>query len=130
MATRDQILKIVSDMAVKTYEQPIFEIMVLRHQGKERIYHTADGDKPSGFPDILGSDNVGFYHDLDDAILVMHKNCCDIRECVYNAGFILCRFPGLYQCAGSDLRIYFEWDDELEGFFEAEEPKIFEHIAY
>lgn len=130
MATREQILNYVSNRTKVEKQNPIFDILLFEHEYKEKIYHTTKGYKPSGFPDLGSSADVGFYHDLDDAIQAMHENSCDIRECVYNAGFVLCRFPGLYQCAGSDLRMYFTWNDEKGGFFEAEEPKIFEHIAY
>ena len=107
---------------------PIFEIMVFEYPDKETIYHKPEGDVPSGLPDIGCVNHAGFYYELDTAIQAMNENWCDIQETCYYAGFILCRFPGVYQASLS--RMYFLWDNEKEGFFEAEEPEIFKHCAY
>ena len=107
---------------------PIFEIMVFEYPDKEMTYPTTNGNVRSGWPDTGCIDHVGFYYELDTAIQAMNENWCDIRETCYHAGFILCRFPGLYQAALS--RMYFLWDEEKKGFFEAEEPEIFKHVAY
>ena len=107
---------------------PIFEIMVFEYPNKEMIYHKPEGDVHSGWPDTGCADNMGFYYELDTAIQAMNENWCDIQETCYYAGFILCRFPGLYYAGTS--RMYFLWDNEKEGFFEAEEPEIFKHVAY
>lgn len=107
--------------------RPIYELMLFEYPNKELIYPT---DKRSGFPDLGATMTAGYYHDLSDAIESMHVNNCDIRECVYNAGFILCRFPGMYQSVDKNWRIYFVWNEELQGFYEAEEPVVFKHIAY
>jgi hypothetical protein len=107
---------------------PIFEIMLFEYPNKEMIYHKPEGDVLSGWPDTGCVDHVGFYYELDTAIQTMNENWGDIQETCYHAGFILCRFPGLYQAAIH--RIYFLWNEEKKGFFEAEEPEIFKHVAY
>jgi len=107
---------------------PIFEIMLFEYPDKEVVYHKPEGDVLSGFPDTGCVNNVGFYYELDTAIQAMNENWCDIQETCYHAGFILCHFPGLYQAAIH--RMYFLWDEEKKGFFEAEEPEIFKHVAY
>jgi len=109
---------------------PIFEIVVFENPDKELIYHKPEGDTYSGFPDTGGENYMGFYYDLDTAIKAMNENWADIQECCFRAGFVLCHFPGLYQSAGKEQRIYFLWDEEKKGFFEAEEPNIFRHVAY
>ena len=109
---------------------PIFEIMIFEYPDKEMIYHKPKGDIKSGFPDIGNFENIGFYYELDMAIKAMNENWCDIQETVFHAGFILCRFPGLYNSVTNNARIYFLWDQEKDGFFEAEEPEIFKHVAY
>lgn len=109
------------------YNKPIFEIMLFEKPNEEVIYPTG---KHSGFPDMGTTDIPGFFYDLPDAIRAMHENLCDIKETVYDAGFILCHFPGFYNAAGKDMRMYFVWDKERQGYFEQEEPKIFAHIAY
>lgn len=109
----------------------IFEIMLFHYPDKELIYyHKQEGEVHSGYPDTGCTDHMGFYYNLDTAIKAMNENWCDIQETIYRAGFILCRFPGLYNCALTEHRMYFLWDEERKGFFEAEEPKIFEHVAY
>ena len=107
---------------------PIFEIMLFEYPNKEMIYHKPEGDIPSGWPDTGCIDDMGFYYELDTAIQAMNENWCDIQETCYYAGFIVCRFPGLYYAGIS--RMYFLWDQEKDGFFEAEEPEIFKHVAY
>ena len=109
---------------------PIFEIMVFEYPDKELTYQRPDGITYSGYPDTGCTDHTGFYYDLDTAIKAMNENWCDIQETIYHAGFILCRFPGLYNSALAEHRMYFLWDEEKKGFFEAEEPKIFSHVAY
>lgn len=108
-------------------EQPIFQIMLFQNHGTEEVYVAG---KPMGWPDTGCKECVGFYFDIDSAIQAMNENWSDIQECVYHAGFVLCQYPGMYECAGPDARIYFLWDEDKEGFFEAEEPAIFEHFAY
>ena len=109
------------------YQKPIFEIIVFKNPDKELV---GKNGKPLGFPDTGSLDRVGFYYELDTAIQAMHENWCDIQETCYFAGFVLCKFPGLYQCSVRDMRIFFLWDEEKKGFFEAEEPEIFKHVAY
>ena len=106
--------------------KPIYEILVFEHPDKEDIYTNGTH---TGLPDMGAQSNVGFYYDLQDALDVVYENLCDIRETVYDAAFIICRFPGLYNCVGSDGRLYFVWDDAKGGYRLTEEPEIFRHIA-
>lgn len=108
-------------------EQPIFELLLFEHPDKEMF---SKHDQPMGVPDTGALDIVGFFYDLDQAIQAMNENHLGIQETVYHAGFIILKYPGLYQAAGPHKRIYFKWDPEKKGFFEAEEPKIFQHVAY
>lgn len=39
------------------------------------------------------------------------------------------QMPGLYQAAGPDERQYFKWNEERQGFFEAEEPELMRFMA-
>lgn len=110
-------------------QKPIFEIVLFEHPDKELIFVKDGKEIPSGYPDAA-MDNMGFYYELDTAIEAMHGNWLDIQETVFHAGFILCHFPGLYESAHSDGRIYFLWDEGRQGFFEADEPEIFRHVTY
>lgn len=132
MINRDMLLDYVENYK-KSYPncgEPIYTIMVFEHPDKELVYKKDTYEKKSGFPDLGAAYEPGFYYNLDLAIEAMHKNACDIRETLYNAGFILCHFQGLTACASKDARIYFKWDTEKQGYFEAEEPIIFSHMAY
>ncbi len=111
-------------------DEPIYCIYLITNPDEERIYEKEGERIRSGFPDTGPTDEPGYYHDLDSAIKAMNENACDIREYCYNAGFILCRFAGMYDCVCRDARMYFLWDDEKEGFFQAEEPQIFAHVAF
>ncbi len=106
--------------------RPIFEILVFEHPDKEWVFPSG---KPSGLPDMGTQSNVGFYYDLEDAFDAVSENLCDIRETVYDAAFIICRFPGLYDCVSSNGRLYFVWDGAKGGYKLAEEPEIFKHIS-
>ena len=109
--------------------QPIYEIMLFEHPCKELMFMRDGVQVPSGYPDA-GMNSMGFYYELDTAIEAMHENWCDIHETVFGAGFILCKFPGLYDAAGPEARIFFAWDEERQGFYEDFEPDIFQHYAY
>ena len=128
MTSKDDIMTIVQKLSdqTKDREKPIFEIMVLEHANKEDIYPSGTH---SGFPDMGATDTPGFYHDIDHAYDAIVNNMCDIRETVYDAAFLLCRFPGLYQHAGKDLRMYFVYNKETCRYEQKEEPEIFAHIA-
>ena len=127
MTTKESLKRYIADKKKNGYGTPIFIIMLFQHADKETIYPSG---KRSGFPSLGASAEMGFYYNIDDAIETMNMNNADIQEMVYNAGFILCHFPGLYQAAGTDERMYFVWDDNKQGFFQEEEPQIFKHIAY
>ena len=88
------------------------------HQEK---YKDKDGNAPNPIFEIM-------LFEYPNKEMIYHKPNDDIQETCYHAGFILCRFPGLYQAALS--RMYFLWNEEKKGFFEAEEPEIFKHVAY
>ncbi len=131
MTTREDLLNFAKEGANPEFwvgeNNPVFELMLFHYPDKELLY---PGGKHSGFPELGSTTMPGFYHDLDTAINVMHENRCDLRETVYDAGFIICRFPGLYRNPGPEGRMYFVWDEEKQGYFETEEPKIFCHSAY
>lgn len=105
--------------------KPIFEILVFEKAAERLMFNGRD----SGFPDMGAQDNVGYYHDFKDAYQAITENWCDIHETVYDAAFLICRFPGLYNPVGSDGRIYFLWDSNTNTYTETEEPEIFKHIA-
>ena len=101
-------------------DQPIFEI---------RLFEKAVSGG-FNYPDTGIDDRPGFYYELDTAIHAMNQNWADIQDHAFHAGFILCHFPGLYECATTETRMYFVWDEKKQGFYQVEEPEIFKHIAY
>lgn len=129
MTTKDDVLAYVTEQQrqvhLATY-QPIYAIFMIEHADKELIYPNG---KHSGFPDMGASSEIGFYYSIDSAINALESNACDLRETVYDAGFILCRFPGLYESSPKEARMYFVWDDDEEGYIQKEEPLIFKHIG-
>lgn len=111
------------------YAVPIFEIVLFEHPEKELVFNKNGKEVASGWPDA-SLNNMGFYYELSSAIQAMNENWADIQEHCFHAGFILCKFPGLYNSVTTEARIYFLWDDERKGFYEAEEPKLFKYVAY
>lgn len=114
-------------MTSREENRPIYRIFLIQNADKEEIYEKTG--KKSGFPDMGCTEDVGFYYDINDAIFALEHNSCDIREYLYDAAFILTSYEGLYNCAGTDMRLYFKWDEEKQGFFQQKEPEIFKHIA-
>ena len=129
MVTRESLLTWVEKESNIYFggEKPIYSILLFEYPDKQYMYE--DG-KESGFPDLGANNEIGYYHSLEHAIDAMNVNNLDMREETYNAGFILCRFPGLYNSVGHLARMYFVWNDDEGGFFQAEEPEIFEHMVY
>lgn len=108
---------------------PIYVIMVMEKSGADTIKY--ESGKDSGFPDTGSTNYCGFYYSIEDAIHAMHTNKCDLRECVYNYGYVLRHMPGMYcNSADADDRIYFKWDDERQGYFESDEPAIMRRIEF
>ncbi len=127
MTTKDSLNKIIEHKKEKGCGNPVFILMMFEHPDKELVYPTG---KHSGFPDLGDTRDIGFFHNLDVAIMSMNENDANIREGLYNAGFILCHFPGMYQEAGPSERMYFIWDEEKERFIQQEEPEMFAKCAY
>jgi len=103
------------------YRQPIYRIVMQEKSG---------ADTKNGWPDTGCQDDMGFYYKKEDAIEAMHENACDIRECVYNYGYVIEQMPGLYTCPGHESRIYFAWDEKKKGFFETEEPENMKCLSF
>lgn len=130
MTTAESIKKYVQEMQGQagSSPEPIYSIFMMQNRGRELVY--PDGRR-SGFPDTGSVMDAGFYNVLDDAIQAVEENSCDIREFTYNSAFVLTHFPGVYNnSCGKEGRMYFEWDEDKEGYVQKEEPEIFGHVAY
>ena len=107
--------------------EPVYEIMLFENPNKELIYKSG---KKSGFPDTGSECVCGFYHSIDEAIDAVSTNAGDMRETIYDAGFILCRFPGIYSAVVKEGRIYFVWNNDNHEYRPETEPGIFRNMAY
>ena len=130
MMTREELLLYAKKGEDECGQPPIYAILMIEHDGKERMKRSGGKLVHTGWPDTGSSYEPGYYYSLDDAVDAMHQNVADIREAVYDAGFIIWRFPGLYRNPGREGRMYFAYDGERKGFFEKEEPEILRHFAY
>ena len=115
---------------IEHYGNPIYRILMMEKSGNESIEYPTGKD--SGFPDMGATAEMGFYFSYEDAVEAMHENALDIRECVYDYGFVIMQFQGLYRTPGyhDDARQYFAWDEEKQGFYEAEEPKKMHILSF
>lgn len=104
----------MSERGSGKYDKPIYQIILYEH--------SANADDYWGY-DFGCDDCPGYFHELSDAINAMNCNLGDMNEGVFNAGYIICRFQGLYSLAVPKARMYFEWDEERQGFFQKEEPE-------
>lgn len=127
MSTRENVVIHVEEKADPMVGfVPIYEIVLFKKIG-EQIMRLSDR---LGFADISDFKNMGFYYELDEAISVMHENRCDIGEHCFNCGFVLVHWPGVYNNnADKNERLFFEWDKEKAGFYEADEPLMFDHFT-
>ena len=111
--------------------KPIYVLRLMEKSGTEQYIYKKNGiTKESGFPDEGSVHLPAFYYDYEDAVKAMHENVADIRECVYSYGLIIRLYPGAYMTAHIDDRTYFKWDDDKQGFYEAEEPELLRILAY
>lgn len=105
----------LAERSIGNGDKPIYQILLFEHAAKT--------DNSQDY-DIGNDDCPGYFHELSEAISAMNCNLGDMHEGVFNAGYIICRFQGLYCFADSKARMYFEWDEERQGFFQKEEPKL------
>ena len=133
MTTKQDILRYVDAEHIRRGNRdgdiPIFKLFLFEKPNEEIISEKDWNECGLGFPDFGASYDSGFYFSLDDAINAMNENVCDMREMIYNAGFILCQFQGVYNACITNARMYFVWDEAKKGFYQKEEPKLFHHIA-
>jgi len=103
-----------------TEQPPIYEIVMVQHCDNVDKYEC---------PDLGIVETVGYYYEYETAVRALHENWADIQDCCFRAAFIEMKYPGLYPDVAPEQRQFFRWDNELEGFFEAEEPKFMEHFG-
>lgn len=120
-ATKQKVLDYVSYMEDRMGQPPIYEIVLYSRDG---LYND-----DLGFPDTGTEDRPAFYYELDTAVRAMHENWGDMHECLFVCGFVYAKFPGTYPDGHTETRIFFRWNDKLQGFYEAEEPKNWEHSS-
>lgn len=127
MAKKEEVLKYVVNKADPMIGfVPIYEIVLFKE-----LQELKNNDNIGmGMADCSNFNSMGFYYELDDAINAMHENRCDIRETVFDYGFVLVHWPGVYNNSSGKLeRLFYKWDETLEGFYETEEPSLFEYLA-
>lgn len=69
----------------------------------------------------------GYYLDKEDAVKSLHKNRTDMRENTYDYAVIECIGEGIV--AYVTERQWFEWNEELNGYYEIEEPDCVKNIV-
>ena len=125
--TTEKDLKDYAESLVLLYNKnPIFRILMVENADKELISPTG---KHLGWPDMGNTSDVGFYYDLGSAIDAVISNEADIRETVYDAAFVLCQPPGLYETVPRQGRMFFKWDPDNEQYIPTPEPKTYDHIS-
>lgn len=107
--------------------KPIYCIVMMEKSGADPIKYM--NDENVGLPDIGKKAEMGFFYDKDLAFEAMHTNSFNIHERLYNYGYVIMQFPGLYQGPRSGERQYFKWDENSRGFFEDEERDLIRIIS-
>lgn len=101
--------------------KPIYRIVMQEKSGADTI---------KGWPDTGCQADMGFYYEKAKAINAMHENLSDIRERIYDYGYVIEQYPGLYHTPSYHSRIYFKWDEKRRGFYEAEEPEKMRILSF
>jgi hypothetical protein len=126
MTTKKDLKDYAESLMLLYNKKPIFRILMVENVDKELISSTG---KHLGWPDMGSTADVGFYYDLDTAVDAVISNEADIRETVYDAAFVLCQPPGLYESVPRQGRMFFKWDPDNEQYIPTSEPKTYDHIA-
>lgn len=84
-------------------------------------------NKCPDWPDNGECRTWGFYRDKEVAIKALHENWTDIREDLYDYAVIEEYEEGI--CNYMLNRQWFEWNEELGGYYEIDEPDCVKYIA-
>lgn len=88
------------------------------------VFEKYEVDNKTNIPDIGENRTVGYYPTKEMAIEDVNGNNCDIYEYLYRYAVIEKIPMGFYPIA--EETIFFEWNEEKQGFFEIEDQKRFE----
>ena len=67
------------------------------------------------------SRTFGYFADYNECQTALHENWCDMHEFYYSHAVVEQIFEGIH--AHPKKVVWFKWDDEKEGFYEAEKPE-------
>ena len=117
---------------IKDYDKPIYVIKLLSKMKPLISTSTKEEIAPIDLSELT---DMGFYYSFEDAEKTMNNNNLDISEyCFFKYGFILKHYPGVYNnCAyggAHNNRWFYKWNDEKGGFYQEEEPDIFENYGF
>ena len=69
----------------------------------------------------------GFYSGKEEAAHLLHLNCTDMHEDMYDYAVIEEYEEGISNYIGN--RQWFKWDADRQGYFEIDEPEIVKYIC-
>lgn len=84
------------------------------------------GVDKSGYPDLGAYRTMGYYGSYEMAAEDLNSNNCNMHEYVYRYAVIEEIPEGIYPTCND--RIFFEFDNEKNGYFEIDTPSIFENV--
>ena len=67
------------------------------------------------------SRTFGYFADYNECQTALHENWCDIHEFYYSYAVVEKISSGIH--SRPEKVVWFKWDDEKEGFYEAEKPE-------
>ena len=111
-----------------TEQSPIYEIIMIEFYDKVQI---GKNGKSLDFPDWGITSVDGFYYEYETAVRALHENWCDLNDGDWaRAAYIIRKYPGLYPSIHPEDRTFFIWDEERQGYYEAEEPEFYKKGAF
>ncbi len=113
---------------VRINTTPIYTIVVCTKL-QELVYKKTEADgtvlkKPSGFIDYGERDEVGFFHEKENAFDAVKGNACDINETCYEYAIVEEVKPGIY--SSTHNRWFFKYNRDRDEYVQIAAPQLFE----
>lgn len=128
---------------MKDNDKVIYTVCTIENIGQYTLFYTSkelkEGIKTLTVKEIYDilhrqqhTRTVGFYHDINEAIMCVEENACDIYEGSYKHAVIEVSGPGLYSSGVFiDQEIWFEWQGDWEsgGYVRIDKPECVKNIV-
>ena len=133
MTSREQLLAYAEDWKKHNpkSKDPMFVIFTIEHPYSKVTYNVPWLGHPVTFPSPGVVEDASFYNvfqNLDEAIEFLNQNQMAVQDGCFFDAFILMKIPGIAPFNTPDTRMFFRWNGKKQGFFQEEEPEIYNKL--